>query len=117
MRFLVDESTGPKVARWLREQGHVVFSVYEQSRGITDDEVIQKACHQDWILITNDKDFGNKVFRENHPHRGVVLLRLSDERSAAKIETLRKLLSNYSDRLTSAFVVVTETKIRFAPRG
>jgi hypothetical protein len=27
MRFLVDESTGPKVARWLREQGHVVFSV------------------------------------------------------------------------------------------
>jgi predicted nuclease of predicted toxin-antitoxin system len=27
MRFLVDECTGPAVARWLREQGHDVFSV------------------------------------------------------------------------------------------
>jgi predicted nuclease of predicted toxin-antitoxin system len=116
MRFLVDESTGPRVARWLREQGHDVFSVYEQSRGIEDDEVIQKACREDWILITNDKDFGDKVYRENHPHKGVVLLRLSDERSAVKIETLKKLLSNYSDRLANAFMVVTESKIRFANR-
>jgi predicted nuclease of predicted toxin-antitoxin system len=116
MRFLVDESTGPRVARWLREQGHDVFSVYEQSRGITDDEVIQKACREDWILITNDKDFGSKVYRENHPHRGVVLLRLSDERSGVKIETLKKLLSKYSGRLKESFVVVTETNIRFAQR-
>lgn len=33
MRFLVDECTGPSVARWLREQGHDVFSVFEQARG------------------------------------------------------------------------------------
>jgi len=116
MRFLVDESTGPRVARWLREQGHDVFSVYEQFRGMSDDEVIQKACLEGWVLITNVKDFGNKVYRENHPHRGIVLLRLSDERSVAKIETLKRLLTNYEDRLEKAFVVVTETKIRFAPR-
>jgi predicted nuclease of predicted toxin-antitoxin system len=116
MRFLVDESTGPWVARWLREQGHEVFSVYDQSRGITDDEVIQKACLEGWVLITNDKDFGNKVYRENHPYQGIVLLRLSDERSFIKIETLQKLLSKYSDRLAKAFVVVSERSIRFAPR-
>jgi predicted nuclease of predicted toxin-antitoxin system len=116
MRFLVDESTGPWVARWLREQGHEVFSVYDQSRGITDDEVIQKACLEGWVLITNDKDFGNKVYRENHPHQGIVLLRLSDERSFIKIETLQKLLSKYSDRLAKAFVVVSERSIRFAQR-
>ena len=33
MRFLVDECTGPAVARWLRQQGYEVFSVYEQARG------------------------------------------------------------------------------------
>lgn len=27
MRFLVDECTGPAVARWLREQKHEAFSV------------------------------------------------------------------------------------------
>jgi hypothetical protein len=40
MRFMVDESTGPSVARWLREQGYEVFSVFDQSRGIPDEEVI-----------------------------------------------------------------------------
>jgi len=66
----------------LREQGHEVFSVYEEARGIDDEEVIQKAFTENWILITNDKDFGEKVYREQHPHKGVVLLRLEDERSS-----------------------------------
>jgi hypothetical protein len=43
MRFLIDESTGPAVARWLRSQNHEIFSVYEQARGINDDDIIQKA--------------------------------------------------------------------------
>jgi len=66
----------------LHEQGHEVFSVYEEARGIDDEEVIQKAFAENWILITNDKDFGEKVYREQHPHKGVVLLRLEDERSS-----------------------------------
>ncbi len=99
MRFLVDESTGPFVAQWLREQGHAVFSVFEQARGLDDEAIIQKAYAENWILITNDKDFGEKVYRERRPHRGVVLLRLEDERAAMKIETLEKLLANHSDRL------------------
>ena len=88
MRFLVDESTGPYLATWLREHGHQVFSVYEQARGF-DDSIIEKAYSENWILITNDKDFGEKVFRERRLHRGVVLLRLDDERAAMKITTLK----------------------------
>lgn len=42
MRFLVDENAGVAVGRWLREQGHEVFSVYEEARGISDNEIIQK---------------------------------------------------------------------------
>ena len=63
MRFLVDECTGSTVARWLRDQGYEVFSVYDEARGISDDEVLQKALNENWILITNDKDFGDKIFR------------------------------------------------------
>ena len=61
MRFLVDKYTGPKVAAWLRDEGHEVFSVFDEARGIEDDKVIQKAYDENWILITNDKDFGEKV--------------------------------------------------------
>jgi predicted nuclease of predicted toxin-antitoxin system len=114
MRFIVDECTGPKVARWLSEQGHEVFSIYDEARGMEDELIIQKAAAENWILITNDKDFGEKVHKERRPHRGVVFLRLEDERAANKIETLRQLLEGYADRLADHFVVVTETRVRFA---
>jgi predicted nuclease of predicted toxin-antitoxin system len=114
MRFLVDECTGPDVARWLREQEHEVFSVYEEARGADDDWVIRKAHDEDWVLITNDKGFGEKVYRERRPHQGVVLLRLEDERTVSKIETIRRLVDEYADELRGHFVVVTETQVRFA---
>ena len=64
MRFLVDECTGPKVAAWLRGEGHEVFSVFDEARGIEDDQVIQKAYDENWILITNDKDWREGISRE-----------------------------------------------------
>jgi predicted nuclease of predicted toxin-antitoxin system len=116
LRFLVDECTGPKVARWLRGQGYEVFSVYEQARGMDDEDIIVKAFDENWILITNDKDFGEKVYREQRSHRGVVFLRLKDERASNKIETICRLLGAYIDRLADCFVVVSETRVRFAKR-
>ena len=114
MRFLVDECTGPNAAAWLRGQGHEVFSAYEQSRGADDDILIEKAYTENWILITNDKDFGEKVYRERRPHHGVIFLRLSDERAANKILVLEKLLAQYADQLADRFVVVTDDRVRFA---
>ena len=114
MRFLVDECTGPAVARWLREHEHDVFSVYEEARGMDDRDVIHKAFAENWILITNDKDFGERIYRERQPHRGLVLLRLEDERAAVKIDVVRQLLASYADRLGDQYVVVTETRVRFA---
>lgn len=114
MRFLVDECTGPAVAGWLRKQNHEVFSVYEEARGMDDEDIIQKAFAEDWILITNDKGFGEKVYRQRREHRGIILLRLENERAANKINTIQRLLENYTDKLSDHFVVVTETKIRFA---
>ncbi len=114
MKFLVDECTGPAVAHWLEQQGHDVFSVYDQARGIDDDKVIGIAQAEGRILITNDRGFGEKVFRERRPHHGVVFLRLANERSANKIRVLDQLISQHSDASSSRFVVVTETSVRFA---
>lgn len=114
MPFLVDECTGPAVARWLRQQNHDVFSVYEQARGMEEDRIIQKAFDENWILITNDKDSGEKVYRERHPHRGIVLWRLDDERAVSKISALQSLLRDYAERIPESLVVVAETRVRFA---
>lgn len=113
MRFLIDECTGPAVAQYLREGSHEVFSVLEEARGMTDDETLEKAFSEAWILITNDRDFGEMIFRDKRPHRGVVYLRLKDERASSKIKAMERLLTSYEDRVPDAFVVVTETQVRF----
>jgi predicted nuclease of predicted toxin-antitoxin system len=112
MRFLVDECSGPAVAEWLREQGHEVFSVFDEAQGMADDFILSKAFDESWILITNDKDFGEMIFRERRQHHGVVFFRLTDERSANKISVLRHLLENYTEKLPDQFVTATETKVR-----
>ncbi|HFC08649.1 MAG TPA: hypothetical protein ENJ54_02160 [Chloroflexi bacterium] len=115
MRFLVDECTGPVVARWLRSAGHEVFSVYDHARGATDAFLIGKAVHEGWIIVTNDKDFGEMIFRGGYRPRGVLLLRLDDERSPNKIAVLKALLETYGEQIRGHFVVVTEDRARFTP--
>ena len=117
MRFLVDECVGPTVAHWLRQEGHEVFSVYEAARGTEDADVLRKANDEKWILITTDKDFGEQVFRERRPHRGILLLRLQDERALNRIRAIRHLLQGHAERLADRFLVVTDTGVRFADGG
>ena len=113
MRFLIDECTGPAVARWLRGLGYEVFSVYEERRGMADEEVIRKANDEGLVLVTNDKDFGEKVYREGYSHKGVVLLRLEDERTGMKIKVLERLLMQYGEEIEGRFVVVSDKGVRF----
>ena len=112
MRFLVDACAGPNVALWLKSQNHEVFSVYDQAKELDDNAIIDKAFNEKWILITLDKDFGEKVFRDKKLHQGVILLRLDDERPVIKIEVLNKLINIFGDKLKNLFVVSTEKKVR-----
>ncbi len=114
MKFLVDECTGPAVAEWLATKQFEVYSVYDQSPGLPDDGILEKAFHENWILITNDKDFGEMIYRQQRPHKGVIFLRLADERNTNKIHILDNLLQNYMTDIENNFVVVTETRVRFA---
>lgn len=110
----MDECTGPAAARWLERAGHDVMSVYEESPGAGDSEVIDLALRENRILVTNDKGFGEKVFREGRRHSGVLLLRLEDERPQSKIDALERVLHAYGDELDGHFVVVTERSIRIS---
>lgn len=112
MRVLVDECAGPLVGRWLRDQGHEVISVFDEARGISDEEVLHKAVSENRILITVDKDFGEMIYRERREHYGVILLRLSDERALNKVRVISQLLDNHSQKLPKHFVTVTEDKVR-----
>lgn len=114
MRFVVDECTGPYVASWLREQGYDVVSIFDDAPGSKDSDILRMAYTENRILITNDRDFGEKVFREGAEHHGIIFLRIIDQRSAIKISVIADVLARFADQLVDRFVVITEDKIRFA---
>lgn len=111
-KFLIDESTGQAVVRHLRRKGYDVVGVAEVMPQADDDNVIEHAFQEQRVLITNDKDFGEKVFRDAHPHAGVLLLRLSDDRASHKSRITEAVLRKYLDRLPDNFVVATEETVR-----
>lgn len=112
MRFVVDECFGPQVAGRLQDEGHDVLSVYEAARGALDEDILAVAVREDRIVITADKNFGDLVFRDHRPHRGVILLRLDEETSTNTIRVLTDLLAQYADQIEHHFVVATETSVR-----
>lgn len=112
MKFLVDECVGPTVSDWLKQNNYDAISIYDDSPGINDDSVLEKAFTEHRILITSDKDFGEMLFKNKKQHCGVILLRLVDERPSNKIIVLKRVLKNYLDDLFGNFIVVTEKTIR-----
>ncbi len=115
LQFLVDESTGIAVIRYLRGFGHDVLAVAEAMPKADDLDILARAVSERRILVTNDKDFGELVYRSGQAHHGVLLLRLHDESSANRVRVVKAILEHYEDQLTSHFIVATESAVRIRP--
>jgi predicted nuclease of predicted toxin-antitoxin system len=115
MRFVVDESTGAAVVEYLRAAGHDVLAVADVMPQADDHAILARAAGEGRVLVTNDKDFGELVFRSGHGHNGVVLLRLHDESPANRVRVLEAILNQYLDRLPGHFTVATEGRVRIRP--
>jgi predicted nuclease of predicted toxin-antitoxin system len=112
MRFLVDASSGMAVVRYLREIGHDVAAVAEMMPHAPDHEILVLAVDENRILITNDKDFGELIYRNGLNHAGVLFLRPRDENPSSRVSMLEFVLNNHSSQLPGSFVVVTEDRVR-----
>ena len=112
MRFLLDQSALRRLAAFLRSQGHdVTVIAQDYPHGLPDAEVLAIARREGRILITNDRDFGELVFRQRRPHAGVILFRLTRSDLPSKIARLAEVLAAYGDQLDH-FLVVTDQRIR-----
>jgi predicted nuclease of predicted toxin-antitoxin system len=116
-KFLVDESSGKKLSSELVRMGFDALYVGDLMRGARDEDVIKSAYREDRILVTNDKDFGELVFRLKAKSKGVILLRLETDMPSTRIKYVRILLEDFLERLENSFIVVTEDKIRIRKLG
>jgi len=59
----------------LRDAGHDVVTMLEAGRGSPDELVIKRALNERRVLLTEDKDFGELVYKFSQPSPGVILVR------------------------------------------
>lgn len=113
MRFLLDQSSNARLIPHLQLLGHDAIRVgREHPPGLPDTEGLRLAYAEGRILITDDRDFGELIFRERQPHMGVIYLRLGDYVPLdVAIERLEHVLSNFADQL-GQFLVVTRHRVR-----
>jgi predicted nuclease of predicted toxin-antitoxin system len=113
MKFLLDQSTDARLSAYLRKLGHDVTRIAaDYPAGLLDPKILSLARAEGRILITDDRDFGELVFRLKLPHAGVIFLRLGTYASLSlKIERLSSVLTHYADQLDE-FLVVTRTRVR-----
>lgn len=114
MKFLADECCDAVLVDALREDGHDVLYAVESLRGATDDELLARAFSEHRLLLTEDKDFGELVYRLRQPAHGIALLRFDVAGRALKVPRLRYLLES-PERLPGSFVVLEVDKIRIRP--
>jgi predicted nuclease of predicted toxin-antitoxin system len=113
MKFLLDENVELRIAAFLRQACHDVTAIaHDYPASLADRDILAIAVNEGRILITNDRDFGELIFREGLPHPGVIYFRLGLSSTAQdKIAYLLQVLMAYQDRL-DRFLVVTPRGIR-----
>ena len=113
MKFLADECCDAGLVADLRRDGHDVIYVLEKNTGATDDEVLLDAYNEGRILLTEDKDFGELVYRLKKPSRGIILIRIDPKNRYRKWGRMKKLIESYETRLPGHFTVIDMEKFRF----
>jgi predicted nuclease of predicted toxin-antitoxin system len=112
VNFLADESVdGPIVLR-LRQDGHDVLYVAEMEPGISDEIILDRGNQHQALLITNDKDFGELVFRQKLISKGVILVRLSGLSLARKASLVAAAVRQHEAELAGCFTVVSPGRVR-----
>jgi predicted nuclease of predicted toxin-antitoxin system len=102
---------GPLVAL-LRSDGHDVLSVAEVAAGLSDADVVALALKEKRLLLTEDKDFGDLVFRRERAVPGVVLMRIDTDNSKLKAARLAAAIDQYRKGLFGRYTVVEQGRLR-----
>lgn len=114
--FIADEHIPFASIRLLREAGYKVVSVSEEHASMPDVEILRFADQENLVIITNDSDFGDLIFRDKVEFRsGVIYFRLNrfrpEEMAHLIIGNTREHAAEFGRRFTS----ISRTKFRQRP--
>jgi predicted nuclease of predicted toxin-antitoxin system len=97
---------------FLRFGGQDVLYVAEAAAGFSDENVIALALREKRLLLTEDKDFGDLVFRREYAVPGVVLMRIGLENPALKTMRLEAAIKRYGEGLFGRYTMINDGRFR-----
>lgn len=109
-QIVADESVDFRIVIKLRELGLQVYSIAEETPSVTDKSVLSIAVEKKALLITEDKDFGELVFRLQFPHHGILLIRIKEAEN--KIISVATAIQNHYEEMRNKFSVIDNKKLR-----
>lgn len=112
MKLLADENVAGDIVSLLRQQGHNVAWIRQDSPGAADVDVLIRSTREQRLLVTFDKDFGELVWRAGHDaSAGVILFRISAASSSDVASKVAAILDSRDD-WNGQFSVVDGRRIR-----
>ena len=116
MNLVADEGVDGHIVGQLRQDGHDVLYIAEMEPSISDEMVLSRANTQGALLVTEDKDFGELVFRQRLVHIGVVLIRLAGLSSQTKAAMVSAVFRDHVAELSDTFSVISPGMVRIRRR-
>jgi predicted nuclease of predicted toxin-antitoxin system len=115
MLWLADECVDAGLVGRLRDAAQNVSYIAEMSAAASDAEVLRRAQAEARLLLTEDKGFGDLVFRSELPAPGVVLLRIDQEKHLLKWNRLESAIAKFGVTLFGRYLVIEEARFRSRP--
>lgn len=105
-KILLDENIAIKIKEGLLKKGYDVIHINDEEKGITDNEVFDKAKTEERILITGDDDFKAKNFKYNIAIIWITPKARFEKNLIQKIDWIIRNIKNYNIDMRKAFVSI-----------
>ncbi|HEX5112201.1 MAG TPA: DUF5615 family PIN-like protein [Saprospiraceae bacterium] len=113
VKLLANENFPKKSTEFLRKKGYDIISIGEDFPGITDSAVLALADHQERVILTFDRDYGELIFKHKYRLKyGIIYLRLEKFKPDDPGILIDRVLSQRDIELDFKLTVVDENGIR-----
>ncbi|PIN91117.1 hypothetical protein COU57_01900 [Candidatus Pacearchaeota archaeon CG10_big_fil_rev_8_21_14_0_10_32_14] len=113
MKFIADENIAVSVVRFLKERGHDVKDVKEESLfGSSDKKIFGIAQKENRIVLTHDKDFLGIVKNNQSDFEGIILIRCKNQSPKNAINSLEKIFEHkIIQKIKNSIFILSEDEV------